>query len=98
MNRSRPEYLDAHPSDGLTVGDVQSRKELDEEEDEDEEEKKGEDEGDEGDGDDDQNSGYSVWMRCRKNSAAASRTSRFWLRIFRRTDHPRVPDSKGACC
>ena len=60
MNRPRPEYLDAHSSDRLTVGDVRFRKEPDEEEDEEEEDKKGEDEGDEGDEDDGQNSGFSV--------------------------------------
>jgi hypothetical protein len=57
----RPEYLDANPSDRLTVGDLRFRKEPNEEEEEEEEDKI--DEGDSekgGEGDDDENSGYSV--------------------------------------
>jgi hypothetical protein len=60
MSRIRPEYLGAHLSDCLTVGDVRLRKEPDEEEDEEEEDKKDDGDGEEGDEDDDQDSGYSV--------------------------------------
>ena len=61
MSRTRPEYLDAHPSDRLTVGHVRFREERDEEEDDEEEdEKKDEGDSEEGDEDDNQNRGYSV--------------------------------------
>lgn len=64
MSRICPEYVDAHPSDLLTVGDVRFREEPDEEEEEEEEEEDDEnkDEGDreEGNEDNDQNGGYSV--------------------------------------
>jgi hypothetical protein len=60
MSRIRTEYLDACPSDRLTVRDVRFREEPDEEEDEEEEDKQDEDESEEEDEDDDQNDGYSV--------------------------------------
>ena len=61
MSRTRPEYLDAYPSDRLTLGDVRFREEPDEEEDEEEEDKKDQGDREEGDeGDNDENSGYSV--------------------------------------
>ena len=61
MSRICPEYLDAHPSDLLTVGDVQFRNEPDEEEGEEEEDKKDEGDSEERDEeDDDENGGYLV--------------------------------------
>ena len=60
MSKICPEYLDAHGSDLLTVGDVRFREEPDEEEDEEEEDKKDEGDRKDGDEDDDQNGGYSV--------------------------------------
>jgi hypothetical protein len=60
MSRTRPEYLDAHPSDLLTSDDVRFREEPDEEEDEEEEDKQDEGDREEGDEDDDRNGGYSV--------------------------------------
>ena len=60
MSRICPEYLDAHPSDLLTIGGVRFREEPGEEEDEEEDDKKDEGDREEGDEDDDQNGGYSV--------------------------------------
>lgn len=56
-SRTRPEYLDADPSDRGRVGDARSREEPDEEEEEEEDEEKKKDKGDD---DEEDGEGYSV--------------------------------------
>ena len=62
MSRTRPQWLDANPSDRSARGDVLLREEPDEEEDDEEDEGNVTD--DEGDDDEEDDGGYSVQV-CR---------------------------------